>query len=452
VTAQASLPVVAIIGRPNVGKSALFNRLVSRRHAIVEDHPGVTRDRLYAVTEWSGRRFTVVDTGGLRSVTAEGLETRVRAQSDAAIEEADLVLFVVDVQDGILPEDRDIAGIVRRARSPVLVIANKVDGPAQEIAAQEFFELGLGAPFPVSAIHGRGIGDLLDAVLALLPAEAPPAETGDAVGEPIAVAIVGRPNVGKSSLVNAMLGEERVVVDATPGTTRDSVDTPCERGGRNYVLVDTAGLRRRARVAAAVEAYSASRARDSIARADVAVLVLDGSEPVSDQDQRIGRAIADAGRGVLVVMNKWDRIAPSPAPDRPREQAVRRALRFLDYAPILAVSATEGWGIAEVFDAIARVAESHRGRIATGPLNRVIGNAMAQREPPAGTSGRRLKVFYATQPATRPPTVVLFVNDPARMTQAYLRYLERAVRAAFDLTGTPLRLVMRRRSGEERPA
>lgn len=450
-TARASLPVVAIIGRPNVGKSALFNRLVSRRQAIVEDHPGVTRDRLYAITEWSGRRFTVVDTGGLRSSPAEGIETRVRAQSDAALEEADLVLFVVDVRDGILPEDRDIAEIVRRARSPVLVVANKVDGQAQEIGAQEFFELGLGAPFPVSAIHGRGTGDLLDAVIALLPAEAPLGETGEGVGEPIAVAIVGRPNVGKSSLVNAMLGEERVVVDATPGTTRDAVDTPCERGGRTYVLVDTAGLRRRARVAAAVEAYSAGRSRAAIARADVAVLVLDGSEPVSDQDQRIGREIADAGRGVLVVMNKWDRIATSPAPDRPREQAARRALRFLSYAPILAVSSTEGWGIAEVFDAIARVAESHRGRIATGPLNRVIGNAVALREPPADSSGRRLKVFYVTQPATRPPTVVLFVNDPAKMPQAYLRYLERAVRTAFDLTGTPLRLVMRRRRGEEGP-
>lgn len=451
-TPRDSLPVVAIIGRPNVGKSALFNRLVSRRHAIVEDHPGVTRDRLYAVTEWNGRRFKIVDTGGLRSVTAEGLEAKVRAQSDAAIEEADLVLLIVDVQDGILPEDRDIADIVRRARSPVLVVANKADGPAQEIAAHEFFELGLGAPYPVSAIHGRGIGDLLDAVFALLPVEALVAEAGEEAGEPIAVAIVGRPNVGKSSLVNAMLGEERVVVDATPGTTRDSVDTPCERGGRTYVLVDTAGLRRRARVAAAVEAYSAGRARASIARADVAVLVLDGSEPVSDQDQRIGREIADAGRGVLVVMNKWDRVARSQGADLPREQAARRALRFLDYAPILAVSATEGWGIAGIFDAIARVAESHRGRIATGPLNRVIGNAMAQREPPADSSGRRLKVFYATQPATRPPTVVLFVNDPTRMTHAYLRYLDRAVRAAFDLTGTPLRLVMRRRSGEEGPA
>lgn len=451
-TNQASTPVVAIIGRPNVGKSALFNRLVSRRHAIVEDQPGVTRDRLYAAAEWGGRRFTVVDTGGLRSAPAEGLEAKVRVQSDAALQEADLVLFVVDVRDGVLSEDREIAEIVRRARAPVLVVANKADGPAQEIGSGEFFELGLGAPFAVSALHGRGIGDLLEAVVAHLPVEAPVAGGGEALGEPISVAIVGRPNVGKSSLVNAMLGEERVVVDATPGTTRDSVDTACERGGRAYVLVDTAGLRRRARVAAAVEVYSALRARASIERADVAVLVLDASEPPSDQDQRIGREIADAGRGVVVVMNKWDRIATSPVADRTREMATRRALRFLSYAPILAVSAKEGWGIADLFEAVARAAETHRGRIATGPLNRVIGNAVAQREPPADSSGRRLKVFYATQPATRPPTVVLFVNEPARMPQAYLRYLERAIRAAFDLTGTPLRLVLRPRRGEERPA
>ncbi len=448
-TPRAAMPLVAIIGRPNVGKSALFNRLTGRRGAIVEDQPGVTRDRLYATAEWSGRRFTLVDTGGLRSAPAEGLEARVRAQSDAAIEEADLVLFVVDAQDGVLAEDRDIAEIVRRARIPVLVVANKVDGPALQIAAAEFFELGLGAPFAVSALHGSGTGDLLDALVALLPAEGPLPEEGVAALEPIAVAVVGRPNVGKSSLVNALLGEERVVVDAAPGTTRDAVDTPCERGGRSYVLVDTAGLRRRARIAAPVEAYSAGRTRAAIARSDVAVLVLDASEPTSDQDQRIGRAIADAGRGVVVAMNKWDRVASSPAPDRLREQAARRALRFIGYAPMLPVSATRGWGIAELFEVAARVAEAHRGRIATGTLNRVLGDAMASREPPADSSGRRFKVFYATQPATRPPTVLLFVNDPARMTQAYQRYLERAIRTAFDLTGTPLRLVLRRRRGEE---
>jgi GTP-binding protein len=268
----------------------------------------------------------------------------------------------------------------------------------------------------------------------------------------VAVALVGRPNVGKSSLVNAMLGEERVVVDAAPGTTRDAVDTICERGGRALVLIDTAGLRRRARVGAGVERYSAARTQRAIERADVAVLILDASEPPADQDQRIAQEIAEAGRGVVIALNKWDLVAPAPHPDRRRERPVRHALRFIDYAPIVVTSATKGWGIGALFDAVARVADAHQSRIGTGVLNRVIGDAVATHAPPSDAAGRRLRVYYATQAETRPPTVVLFVNDPARMTEAYRRYLERAIRAAIDLTGTPLRLVLRRRRGEEATA
>lgn len=438
-------PVVAILGRPNVGKSALFNRLISRRVAIVEDTPGVTRDRLYAAAEWRGKQFVVIDTGGLRSMPAGSLETRVREQATAALEGADLVLLVVDARDGILSEDREIAEMVRRTRIPVLLVANKVDSPALEPAAHEFFALGLGDPIPVSAYHGRGIGDLLDAVVALLPEAAPVVEAD----EPVAVAVVGRPNVGKSSLVNVMLGEERVVVDAAPGTTRDAVDTLCERGGRRYLLIDTAGLRRRARVGEAIEVYSVARTRRAIERADVAVLVLDAAEPVADQDQRIAREIADAGCGVVLVMNKWDLVASSGKPDRRREAAARHALRFVDYAPILAVSATKGWGIDALFETVDRVAVAHRGHIGTGVLNRLIGDAVAAHEPPADAGGRRLRLFYATQPETKPPTVVLFVNEPSRMSDAYRRYLEHAIRAGFDLIGVPLRLVLRRRRGEE---
>jgi GTP-binding protein len=441
VSRRGDLPVVAIIGRPNVGKSALFNRIVRRRLAIVEDVPGVTRDRLSAETEWAGRRFVVVDTGGLLSGRATGLQALVRAQVQVALADADVVLFVTDVRDGVVPEDEAVAQLLREARVPVLLAVNKVDGPSHGAAAHEFFRLGLGEPFAVSAHHGLGVGDLLDAAVALLPQA-----TGEAeADESTAVAVVGRPNVGKSSLVNAMLGEQRVIVDEAPGTTRDAVDSVCERGGRRYIMIDTAGLRRRSRVGAAVEVYSAVRARRAIARADVSVLVLDATEPPADQDQRIAREIARAGCGVVMAMNKWDRIAPAARPDRRREQAVRQALRFLDYAPLVVTSAVRHWGIDELFQAIDTVAAAHRMRIGTGPLNRTIGRAVAAHEPPADASGRRLRLYYATQPEAKPPTVVLFVNEPGRMSEAYRRYLERAIREEFDLIGVPLRFVLRRR-------
>jgi GTP-binding protein len=440
VSTRASTPVVAIIGRPNVGKSALFNRLARTRMAIVEDTPGVTRDRIYAETQWRGFRFRVVDTGGLRSGPSTGLEAQVRDQAKAALAGADLALFVVDVRDGIVPEDREVADLVRRARVPVLLVVNKVDSAAQEPAAQEFFALGLGDPMAVSAHHGRGVGELLDAVTAMLPEAGPTVEAG----EPVAVAIVGRPNVGKSSLVNAMLGEERVVVDEAPGTTRDAVDTRCDRDGRQYVLIDTAGLRRRARVGPGVEAYSAVRTRSAIARADVSVLVLDASEPVSDQDQRIAREIADAGCGVVLALNKWDLVASSPRPDRRLEKAVRHALGFVDYAPTVPVSARAGWGIEALLSAADRVAAAHRARMGTGLLNRIIHDAVTAQQPPADPAGQRLRVYYATQPKTGPPTVVLFVNEPARMQESYRRYLERAIRSAVDLEGVPLRIVLRK--------
>jgi GTP-binding protein len=437
-------PVVTIIGRPNVGKSMLFNRLTKTRRAIVEDVPGVTRDRLYAETTWRGRRFRVVDTGGLQTGAADHLITQVRKQAQAAIADASVVLLVVDARDGLVAQDNEIAEMARRAHVPVLLVANKVDDASWEAAAHEFHALGLGPPFPVSAYHGRGTGDLLDAVVALLP------EAGDEA-EPttsIAVAIVGRPNVGKSSLVNALLGEERVVVDPTPGTTRDAIDTPLVRDDKRYVLIDTAGLRRRARVERGIESFSAARTKQAIERADVAVLVLDATETVADQDQRIGRAIADAGCGVVIALNKWDLVNRSARSDRRRDVALRHALRFLDYAAIVATSATTGLGLDELFQTIDRVAESHRLRIGTGVLNRIVGDAVQAHEPPADRSGRRLKIYYATQPARRPPTVVLFVNEPSRLADAYRRYLEGAIRKSVDLFGVPLKVIVRRRRGE----
>ena len=438
-------PVVVVVGRPNVGKSALFNRLIRQRLSIVDDVPGLTRDRLYASAEWRGRSFTVVDTGGLVSGTAGGIAGQVRSQAERAIAEADVILFVVDARAGIVPEDRAIADVVRRARAPVLVTANKVDGESLEPSAHEFYALGFGDPIPVSALHGRGTGDLLDAVVAMLP-EPVVEEGGTTAPSAVAVALVGRPNVGKSSLVNAILGEPRVVVDAEPGTTRDAVDEHFERAGRRYVLIDTAGLRRRSRVDEPIEVYSAARARNAIERADVAVVVLDATSPVSDQDQRIAREIADAGRGVVIAVNKWDRVAQSPEVDARRKRSILHALRFISYAPVLATSATAGWGIASLLEAVDRVAAAHQGRIGTGPLNRVIGDAVAKHEPPTDPSGRRLRIYYATQPETRPPTFVLFVNEPKRMPTDYRRYLENAIRGKFDLPGVPVRLVLRRRS------
>ncbi len=441
-SARAGLPVVAIVGRPNVGKSALFNRLIGRRVAIVEDVPGVTRDRLYAETAWRERRFVLVDTGGLISDATEGLAARIRAQATRAAAEADVVLLVVDARDGLVPEDHAVAEVVRRAGAPVLVVANKVDGPARDPAVGEFFALGFGDPLPVSALHGRGVGDLLDAVVALLPPAAP--ADAPAAAAP-AVAIVGRPNVGKSSLVNAILGEERVVVDAAPGTTRDAVDTVLARDGQRLVLIDTAGLRRPSRVREAVEAYGVARTRRAIARAQVAVLVLDAAEPVADQDQHIARQIADAGRGLVIALNKWDLVAATPRRDPQRERAVRHALRFVPYAPLVVTSAVRGWGIGTLLTTVEQVAAAYRARIPTGVLNRIVGEAVRRMQPPADAAGRRLRIYYATQPESAPPRVVLFVNEPERMSEAYLRYLERAIRRAYPLPGVPLHIVLRRR-------
>jgi len=440
-----SKPVVAIVGRPNVGKSALFNRLVGHRKAIVESTPGVTRDRLYGTTSWRGREFSVIDTGGMTWPAKAPLQEQVLQQAERAVQDADLVLFMVDARSGLLPEDREIGERLRAPRRPVLLVVNKVDEPGSS-TPPEFYELGWGDPLGISALHGLSINDLLDQVVALLPESAP-----EAAGTPaIQVAIVGRPNVGKSSLVNAILGDERVIVDEAPGTTRDAIDTPFTRGEQRFVLVDTAGLRRKARIDQALERYGAMRSLQAVDRADVVVLVLDASAPPVEQDQEIARYTQEQGRALVLAVNKWDLVSTTPQPRGQLLVPIRAAMRFVDYATVVYASAIHGWGIQILMDRVVEAAAAHERRIATGPLNRAIEVAETTHQPSANRAGRQLKIFYATQPATKPPMIVVFVNDPELVTVNYRRYLEARLRETFDFHGTPIRLTFRPR--ERSPA
>ncbi len=439
-TTRTRLPLVALVGRPNVGKSALFNRILRRRLAIVEDTPGVTRDRLYAEVEWSGRRFGVVDTGGYVAHAKDPLLEQVRWQAQQAVAEADVVVFVTDAKTGVVPADYEVADVLRRSGKPVLVAVNKVDEPGEgTAAAAEFSALGLGEPLPVSALHGLRVGELLDRILPHLP----PVGPEQVEEEPVRVAVVGRPNVGKSSLVNALVGTPRVVVDARPGTTRDAVDTWLRHRDRPFVLVDTAGLRRRAKVREALEFYSARRVQQALARCHVAVLVVDASQGVTDQDQRIAREVVERGKALVVAANKWDLVKGPLAEERAKQ--LYHALRHVSFAPVLFTSALTGRGVPRVLDAALRADRAHALRVPTGPLNRAVEAAEAAHPAPADARGRALKIYYATQVAVRPPTVALFVNHPELATEAYLRHLEARLRERFDFEGTPLRFVLRAR-------
>ena len=449
-------PVVAIVGRPNVGKSALFNRLVRERISIVEDTPGITRDRIYAEAEWAGRTFTVIDTGGIQFGDLKPLDEQVRVQAELAIGEADVILVIVDADAGVTPSDEELAQELRRSEKPIFLVANKVDNRDLEHHAQEFHRLGLGVLHFVSAIHGHGVGDLLDEIIANLP-DAEPEEYPD---DAIRVAIIGRPNVGKSSLLNAILGEERTIVSSIPGTTRDAVDTYFERGDQKFVFVDTAGIRRPSKVQGTVEYYTVLRAMRAIERADVCFLVLDSADGARDGDQRIGGYAHEAGRGVVIVANKWDLMARrdkasdidrpglEKAPENPVSMQkytdmIRQEMSFLAYAPVAYVSAYAGTGIPALIDTAVQVADQHSVRIGTGELNRVLRNALAAH--PASQKGRELKVFYATMAKTNPPTIILFVNNPDLLHFSYARYLENQLRAAFGFEGTPIRLIPRQR-------
>ncbi|MGI6468909.1 MAG: ribosome biogenesis GTPase Der [Syntrophomonadaceae bacterium] len=437
-----SKPVVAIVGRPNVGKSTLFNRLAGKRKAIVEDTPGVTRDRLYDVSEWSGRAFIIIDTGGLRFESADSIAREVQLQAEIAIDEADVIIFVVDARQGITSEDEQVADMLRRSGKPVVLAANKVENFDRQLEWLDFYRLGLGDPIPISAIHGLNTNDLLDTVIACFPPWQEFEEDPDAVK----IAIVGRPNVGKSSLVNALLGEQRVIVSDIPGTTRDSIDTPFEYGGNRYILIDTAGIRKKSRIKEATEKYSVIRALKSIERADVVLIMLDAVEKVTEQDQRIAGYVHEQNKANIVVVNKWDAIEKDEHTMNRYDQDIRQDLKFLAYAPILYVSALTRQRIFKIIELVDFVVEQYHRRITTAELNRVINEAILLNPLPGGS--KRVKIFYTTQVATAPPTFVLFCSAPEEVHFSYLRYLENVLRQNFGFEGSPLRLLVRKKTSK----
>ena len=439
-----SKPIVAIVGRPNVGKSTLFNRIAKKQVSIVEDTAGVTRDRIYLDAEWLGHEFTMIDTGGIDMDTGDQLLMSVRFQAQLAIEEADVVLFIVDGKTGLTSTDEDVASILRQSRKPVLLVVNKVDTLKAEYGIYEFYNLGCGDPIPVSAVNLLNIGDLLDEVVKLLPQESPVEDHSDV----IKVAVIGRPNVGKSSLVNALLGIERVIVSDVAGTTRDAIDIHFTAEGSEFILIDTAGMRRKAKVDLPVERYSVIRSLRAIDRADVVLMLLDAVDGVTEQDQKIAGYAHEAGRAVVVVVNKWDLVEKDSKTTLRYTENIRNELAFMQYAPVVYVSALTKQRVHRVTELIKYVAEQHSMRVGTSVLNQVIADAVAINPPPSD-GGKRLKIFYATQPQVRPPTFVFFVNEAETMHFSYLRFLENKLREAFGFEGTPLKLVVRGRRDEE---
>ncbi len=443
-------PIVAIVGRPSVGKSTLFNRLVGRPLAIVADSPGTTRDRLYADAEWTGTDFVVVDTGGLDLVSTDDLVVRIRAQVEEAIAEADAIIFLTDLLDGLTASDYDIAELLRRSTKPVLLAVNKGESPKRRLDAAEFYRLGLGDPFVISALHGIGVGDLLDAVVKAL-STVPVEEERETAA--IKIAIVGRQNVGKSSLLNALLGWERAIVSPLPGTTRDALDTPMRWDGQDIVLIDTAGIRRKGHIVPGVEKYSVLRALRAIGRADVVLLLLDATQGATEQDAHIAGYILDEYKSVVVVVNKWDLIPKDRHTLDEYTQHVRAALRFLPYVPILFVSALRGQHVDKTIETALRVYQVRSQRIATGELNDLVRQAIANHAPPSKW-GKRLTFYYATQleaTAIDPPTFVFFVNDTRLVHFGYERYLENCIRERYPFEGTPLRLKFQGREKTRKP-
>ena len=435
-------PVVAIIGRPNVGKSTLFNRITRTRDALVDNMPGVTRDRHYGEAGWDDHSFILVDTGGFISGDDDDFAGHIRFQVEQAVTEADAVLLVLDAKGGLSPFDRDIIDLLRHGGTPVFFAVNKIDGPEKEDLLHDFYSLGLDRLYPISAEHGYGVNDLLDAVTAKLPVSEPEEDHRS-----IRVALIGRPNVGKSSLVNRLVGQERLVVSDTPGTTRDAVDTLCEKGGRSYLLIDTAGIRRKAKVRNKIEKFSIIKSLRSIERCDVALIVLDADEGITEQDIKVAGYAHERGCGCIWVVNKWDLVEKGESVRKKFERGLLDTARYLTYAPVITLSALTGLRVGKVYQLINKVYDAYSTRITTGQINRIVSAATERNEPPLHR-GRRLKFYYTTQVSAQPPTFVTFVNYPQAVHFSYHRYLLNQIRRETGLENTPLRLLFRQRSGK----
>jgi len=437
-------PLVAIVGRPNVGKSTLFNRIVGRRIAIVDDQAGITRDRIYAEADWNGREFVMIDTGGILLNEADPLRAEITVQAQVAMDEADVILFMVDSVDGVHPSDEEIADKLRASTTPIIVVSNKADNEVRDQDSTEFYALGLGEPFPVSSLNGRAVADLLDEVVRKLPEEGAQSPYPE---DAIKIAIIGRPNVGKSSIVNAILGEKRVIVSEIPGTTRDAVDTVLRRGENTVVLVDTAGIRKAGKIQGSVEYYTVLRAVRAMERADVAMIVIDAKDGLKDGDKRVAGFADEAGRGCVVVVNKWD-LMDSEEDMRAFAENVMREIPFLAYAPVVFTSAVTGMGVADAVDTALDAANNHALRIPTGELNRILQDAVDKH--PYSRKGRDLRIKYATMTDVKPPTIVIFVNDPDLAHFSYIRYLENSIRREYSYEGTPLRIIVRKARKERK--
>ncbi|HAA3212588.1 TPA_asm: ribosome biogenesis GTPase Der [Listeria monocytogenes] len=432
-------PVVAIVGRPNVGKSTIFNRIVGERVSIVEDVPGVTRDRIYNSAEWLGKEFNIIDTGGI-DLSDEPFLEQIRAQAEIAIDEADVIIFITNGREGVTDADEQVAKILYRSNKPIVLAINKVDNPEMRDQIYDFCSLGFGEPYPISGSHGLGLGDMLDAVRAHFPKE----EEEEYPDDTVKFSLIGRPNVGKSSILNALLGEDRVIVSDIAGTTRDAIDTTYTFDGQDYVMIDTAGMRKRGKVYESTEKYSVLRAMRAIERSDVVLVVINAEEGIREQDKRIAGYAHDAGRAIIIVVNKWDAINKDEKTINVWTEDIREQFQFLSYAPIVFVSAKTKQRLNNLFPLINQVSDNHSLRVQSSMLNDVISDAVAMNPSPMD-KGKRLKIFYTTQVAVKPPTFVVFVNDPELMHFSYERFLENRIREAFPFEGTPIRVIARKR-------